>query len=70
MAGKIDALVADQAKRTLTEIYQELAPSEALTRALVSERDGHRDIAVMWVGVYQSICAEEALPLGSPIVKL
>jgi len=70
MTPKIDASLADQAKRTLTEIYQDLAPSEALTRALVSERDGHREVAEMWVDVYQLICADEASPLGSKIVKL
>lgn len=70
MSGAIDAALADQAKRTLVELYQDLAPSEALTRALVSERDGNRDVAVMWSCIYQSICAEEAKPLGSAIVKL
>lgn len=70
MTRTIDASLAEQAKRTLAEIYQDLAPSEALTRALVSERDGNRDIAAMWVAVYQSICADEASPLGSKIVKL
>lgn len=60
----------DQAKRTLVEIYRDLAPSEALTRALVAERDGNRDVALMWTAVYRKICDNESTPLGSPIVRL
>jgi len=65
----IDEL-ADQAKRALVEIYQDLAPSEALTRALVSERDGNRETALMWTAVYREICNDESKPLGSPVVRL
>jgi hypothetical protein len=65
-----DVAFIDQATRTLVEIYQELACSEALTRALVSERDGNRDIAMLWVEVYQQICLDEAKPAGSAILNL
>lgn len=65
-----DANLIDQARRTLVEVYQELASSEALTRALVSERDGHRDVATLWVEVYRQICRDDAEPSSSVIVRL
>ena len=65
-----DSATADQAKRTLLDLFDELAPAEALTRAFVSERNGDRELAMMWIDIYREICADQARPQGSAIVRL
>lgn len=41
--------------------------SEALARALVCERNGDRHWVLMWIDVYQAMCAEE---LKSPALEV
>lgn len=48
-------LVTDAA-HNLVQIFADMAPAEALTRALVSERCENRDMARLWVDVYLRCC--------------
>lgn len=66
----LNSVTAAQAKQTLLDVYADLAPSEALTRALVCERNGDRQFALMWSDIYKALCADEHKPLGSEIVRL
>lgn len=43
---------ASTAARQLCEIYSDMAPSEALARALVAERTSDREMGQFWALVY------------------
>lgn len=43
------------------EMYGDLAASEAITRALVNERNGKRERAVFWVNVFNNIVNEKSV---------
>ena len=44
------------------EIYGDLAGSEALTRALVAERNGNREKAQFWAKIYEAVIQHEIQP--------
>ncbi|MEP9372882.1 hypothetical protein [Mesorhizobium sp. KR1-2] len=48
--------LVEDAAHNLVQIFAEMAPAEALTRALVSERSENRDMARLWVDVYLRCC--------------
>jgi len=50
--------VAAEAAAVLSDVYMDLARSEALTRALADERNGRPDRAEYWVGVFLAIPTE------------
>lgn len=53
----------NQARDTLIEIFSDMAGAEALTRAMVKERAGEREEAMMWLDVYFLICRyDEGVP--------
>ena len=65
-----DVRLRESARKMLSDLFGDLAGSEALTRALVAERTEKREDADMWIDVYRLICAEESKDEGSPVVRL
>ena len=57
--------VAAEAAAVLSDVYMDLARSEALTRALADERNGRPDRAEYWVDVFLAITAEDSGEDGS-----
>jgi hypothetical protein len=59
-------VLARQAADSLCAIFRELAPSEALTRALVAERTECPLGADFWIAVYQRCKASRRGVAGRP----
>ena len=60
----------ESARDMLISLFGDLAGSESLTRALVAERTEQRDDAMMWLGVYKSICSKEHEAANTEVVSL
>jgi hypothetical protein len=60
----------ENARDNLIKVFGDLAGSEALTRALVAERNENREQARMWVDVYIAVCNVEQTNSDPEVIRI